>query len=90
MQVIYNLTVEVFDEKLEKKLFRVHYFDMETTFSMVLENSFELNVDWKSVSMKSAQVDNCEGILKIKNQDRANQHIVDFFTWSFDLILPWI
>jgi len=90
MYVIYNLTVEIWDELFSKRLFKVHYTDIETSFSMVLENSFELNVDWISVSMKSAQVDNCENLLKIRNQERANQHIVDFFTWSFDLILPWV
>lgn len=67
MYVIYNLTVEIWDELFSKKLFRVHYNEIETSFNMVLENSFELNVDWMKFSMKSAQIDNCENLLRIKN-----------------------
>ena len=90
MYVTYNLAVEIFNEDFSKKLFKVYYDNMEVVFSMVLENSFELNIEWETVTMGQARMEDCEQLFSIRDQDKADQHMQDFFEWTLDFVLPWI
>jgi len=40
MYVTYNLAVDIFTEDFSRKLFKVHYDNVEVKFDMVLENNF--------------------------------------------------
>ena len=82
--------MDIFDESFNQKLFKVYYDDVEVKFSMILQKSFELNVNWESVKMRAARMDDCERLFSVRDQDKANRHMEDFFKWSLDLILPWV
>jgi len=58
--VKYSMAVEIWNEDFTKKLFKVYYDDIEIAFKMILKDSFELNIDWETISMKSARVEDCE------------------------------
>jgi len=40
--------------------------------------------------MESARLEDCQAMFSIRDQERADQHIMDFFNWSLDFILPWV
>ena len=90
MFVTYNLALEVFNEDFSKKLFRVYYDDVEVTFDMELYKSFELNVEWETVTMGKVRMEDSEELFSIRDQERADQHMQDFFDWTLDFVLPWI
>jgi len=56
MYVTFNLAVDYFDENFTKKMFKIYYDNVEVKFDMVLENNFELNVNWESITMEDARL----------------------------------
>lgn len=46
MYLTYNLDADIYDEEFTKKLFKLHYDNVEIRFDMVLEENVHLNVEW--------------------------------------------
>lgn len=90
MYIKYSLAVDIFTEDWSKKLFKVYYDDVEVKFDMVLDDNFHLNVEWEEVTMEAARLEDCEGLFSIRDQEKADQHMMDFFDWTLDFILPWV
>lgn len=90
MYVKFDMAVEYWDEGFTKKLFKVYYDQIEIAFKMELKDSFNLDIDWETIAMKSARIEDCEKLFNIRHQEKANQHIMNFFNWSLDFILPWV
>ena len=47
-----------------------------------------LHFVWDSISMQSASV--TSNLVPELERFNANQHVTDYFNWSFGLILPWV
>ena len=49
-----------------------------------------LDFKWLNIQMESASVTSNVVPSSVLESENANQHVIDYFNWSFDLILPWI
>lgn len=90
MSVMFNLDVEYYTEDYSRKLFKIHYDNILVKFDMTLENNFDLRVMWQEITMEDARIEDDQNMFTIRDQEKADQHIMDFFNWSLDFILPWV
>jgi hypothetical protein len=61
---------------------------MEIKFKMRLLNNLTLLVDWENISMADAYV--VPYSFNLTSKQTSGQHILDYFNWVFDLIIPWV
>ena len=54
---------------------------------MKLEN-MHLLIDWVNIQMGKAEVKS--DIVKSLERTHANIKVMNYFNWTFDLILPWV
>jgi len=89
MSIKYSMEVDLFDEFFDNKLASLQFFDILIEMEMWLDG-MDLDIKWLTIEMGSASVTS-EIIPDSVLQDTdANKHVMDYFNWSFDLILPWL
>jgi hypothetical protein len=67
MYITYNLVADIYNEDFSKRLFKIHYDNIEIKFDMELNNNFDLSVDWEQVSMENARIENVENLFTIRD-----------------------
>ena len=81
------MQVEFFDEDFNTQLMIINYYDMYIDFDMWLED-MKLKFEWYEIQMGSASVKS--DLIENLEVTNANQHVVDYFNWAFNAIVPWV
>ena len=89
MSVRFSMEVDLFDENYDQLFATLQFFDVVIEMDMWLEG-LTLNFNWKEINMESAQVSTSRIPAEVLEEYDADQHVENYFNWSFDLILPWM
>ena len=87
LSVRYNMLVEVYDENFNEKYLDMHFKDVFVKFDMNLNDDFLLQVDWNDIEMDKATIDSH---VDLRHPHIDEVHVMKFFNWIFELILPWV
>lgn len=89
MSIRFSMDVELWDEWFEEKFATIRFYDITIEMDMWLED-MTLNFNWREIQMRSASVISTKIPMDEFDNEEADQHVENYFNWSFDLILPWI
>ena len=89
ISIQFSMEVDLYDEFYDNLFATLQFFDVIIEFDMWLDG-MTLNFNWNNIQMGKASVGSARVPADVLEDNDADQHVEDYFNWSFDLILPWL
>lgn len=88
MQINFGLEVEVWNQNFSQKFLTFKFKKVIIDFDMRLDKKMILYTTWNNLQVDDVHVES-KYITNLA-RSHADKKVLQYFNWSFDLILPWV